>query len=118
VALEQDASAVRARLADAEARVRLGQLLGRVLAVRDVLGRQNYGQAQDMASEFFDRVRSEATAAPDAFRPMLGDVLSRRDAVTAALTKADAGVLDVVRTIEGQLRRGLGYPLPQDPSAK
>jgi hypothetical protein len=118
-AAEQESSLLRQQLAAAEARVRMGQLLGQVLAVREDVVRQNYGQAQELASKLFDDVRREATATPsDEFRSTLNDVLSRRDSVTASLTKAEPGILDVLRMIELQMRRSLGYPAPEDSVSK
>jgi hypothetical protein len=97
----------------------MGQLLGQVLAVREAVVRQNYGEAQELSSAFFDSVRKEAAVTPlDEFRSVLNEVLSRRDSVIASLAKADPGILDVLRTIEVQIRRALGYPLPQEPAAK
>jgi hypothetical protein len=49
---------------------------------------------------------------------VLDEVLSRRDAVTALLTRADPGAVEALTTIEVQLRRALGYPLPQEPAAQ
>ena len=116
---EQQSLALREQLAAAEARVRMGQLLGRALALREVVNRQNYGQAQELSSAFFDSVRTEAAATPvDEFRSALDEVLSRRDALTAALTKADPATVDVLSTIETRVRRALGYPLPQEGIAK
>jgi hypothetical protein len=90
-----------------------------VLAINEVVMRQNYGQAQELSSAFFDEVRAEAAATSmDEFRSVLQDVLSRRDSVTALLTKADPSVRDVLHTIEVQIRRVLGYSLPQDPAAQ
>jgi hypothetical protein len=118
-AAEQESLALRKGLEAAEARVRLGRLLGQVLAIEEVVVRQNYGQAQKLSSTFFDEVRAEAAATPrDEFRSVLQDVLSQRDSVTASLTRADSGVRDVLQTIEVQIRRVLDYPLPQDLAAK
>jgi hypothetical protein len=118
-AAEQQSMSLREQLTAAEARVRMGQLLGEALAVREVVVRQNYGEAQELSSAFFDSVRREASATPvDEFRTVLNDVLSRRDSVTASLAKADPGILDVLRTIEAQMRRALGYPVPQESTAK
>ena len=107
------------RLAAAEARTRMGELLGEVLTVREVTTRQNYGQAQELSSSFFDRVRSEAAMTPDStFRDALNEILARRDSVTAALTKAELGVTETLHTVELRLRRTLGYPLPPEPAPK
>ena len=116
VTAERESATLREQLTAAEARVRLGQLLGQALAVRDVVVRQNYGQAQEIASAFFDGVRREAAATPVAeFRSVLSEVLSGRDAVTAALVKADPGSVDMLRRIEIEIRDALGYPRPQEP---
>jgi hypothetical protein len=118
IAAEQQSLTLRGQLAAAEARVRMGQLLGQALAVREVVIRQNYGQAQELSSAFFDSVRREAAATTiEEFRAVLNEVLSRRDAVTASLTKADPGSADALYTIEVQLRQALGYPLPHQATA-
>ena len=115
---ERESLALREQLEAADARVRLARLLGRVLAIEEVVMRQDYGQAQGLSSAFFDEVRSEVAATPmDEFRSVLQDVLSRRDSVTALLSKADSGVRDVLHTIEVQIRRVLDYPLPKDSAA-
>jgi hypothetical protein len=118
-AAEQEAQGLRERLVAAEARVRLGQLLGEALAVKEVAMHQNYGQAQGLSSSFFDTVRGEAAATSvSEFRDVLNDVLSRRDAVTVSLTRADPAVVELLHTIELRLRGALGYTLPPEPVAK
>jgi hypothetical protein len=118
-AAEQESLMLREQLAAAEARVRMGQLLGQALAVREVVMRQNYGQAQELSSQLFDSVRKEsATTTSSEFSAVLNEVLSRRDSITASLAKADPAILEVLLMIEAQLRRALGYPLPQEASAK
>jgi hypothetical protein len=117
-AAEQESVTLRERLAAAEARVRVGQLLGQVLSLREVVMRQNYGQAQDLSSAFFNSVRDEATATPPSeFRDALNDVLSRRDAITASLTRADPGAGEMLHAIAVRMRGVLGYALPPE-SAK
>lgn len=118
-AAQQEAVTLREQLEAAEARIRMAQLLGQALVVREVVVRQNYGQARELSSAFFDSVRREAGATPlDDFRSVLNEVLSRRDSVTASLAKADPGVVEVLHTIEVQMRRSLGYPVPQEMTAK
>lgn len=115
VAAEQQSEALQQRLAAAETRLRIGRLLGDALTLSEVAMRRNYGQAQELSSAFFDRVRVEATETGDeAFRRVLTDILARRDAVTIALTKAEPAVVDVLHAIELALRRALGYLLPPD----
>ena len=112
---EQETVTLRERLRDTEARVRMGQLLGQVLSLREVVIRQNYGQAQDLSSTFFNSVRTEATATPlSEFRDVLNEVLSRRDAITASLTKADPAVGEMLHVIEVRMRGALGYSLPPE----
>jgi hypothetical protein len=96
----------------------MGRLLGHVLTIRETVMRQNYGSAQELSSAFFDSVRVEAAApAPNEFAAVLNEVLSQRDAVTAALTKADPEVGKVLHAIEVRFRRALGYSLPPEPPA-
>ena len=118
-ATQQHAVSLRQQLEAAEARVRIGQLLGQVFAVRDVAARQDYEQAQELSSMFFDSVREEASAVVgEEFRSVLNEVLSRRDTVTASLAKADPEVIDVLRSTELALRRVLGYPVPLETPAE
>jgi hypothetical protein len=77
--------------------------------------RQNYGQALDLSSPFFDAVRAEATGSPDSgLRDGLNEVLAMRDGVTAALAKADPTVIETLHGIELRLRRALGYAVPPE----
>jgi hypothetical protein len=115
-AAEREAATLRQQLSAAEARVRMGQLLGQALALRDVVTRQNYGQARDLSSSFFDAIRAEAATTPlTEFRDVLNEVLLRRDSVTASLTRADPAVGETLQTIEVRIRGALGYSLPPDP---
>jgi hypothetical protein len=112
VALESQMRAIEERLAEAEARVRLGGLLARLLTLMDVVGEKNYGQGLGLSSAFFDEVRAEAGRTPPPFRDLLEGVIKRRDAVTASLTQADPAVLGTLREVQGELRRALGFPPP------
>jgi hypothetical protein len=117
-AAERESQHLREQLGAAEARIRVARLLGEALTVKEVAMRQNYGQAQDLSSPFFNRVRDEAASTPiGELRDVLNDVLSRRDAVTASLTKADPGVVDTLHALELRMRGALGYPLPQASAA-
>jgi len=109
---ETESRALQERLALSEGRGRIADLLGEALAVSDAVSRQNYGQAQQLASTFFDRVRAEAASTSDAgFRDALNETLARRDAVIASLTLAEPRVADALQAIELRLRRALGYPV-------
>jgi len=101
---------LQARVDAAQAKVRLGEVLGQLLVVRDAVAAQNYGTAATAASTYFDRVRDEAARAD---QPPIKDVLNgiqrSRDNVTAAIARADPGVADTLRQQEMALRGALGY---------
>lgn len=110
---EAAAAALQADLDVAQARVRTAALLGRVLMVRDLAARADYGQAQRASSEFFDAVRAETqTAASATYHQALTAVLANRDAVTTALAQADPGVVALLAPAERQLRVALEFPVP------
>lgn len=114
------AEQLRSELTATEARLRVGNLLGRALTLKETTMTQNYGQALDLSSAFFDQVRTESGATTDGgLRDSLSRTLMKRDAVTAALAKGDPIVVDTLHDIEIQLRQALGYatPLPAQSSA-
>jgi hypothetical protein len=107
---------LRAQLAGAESRLRLGVVLGRLLRVSDAVAARNYGDAADASSIYFDRVREDAAAVEGAdARLVLARILTSRDAVTSALARTDASVSVILREQEVDLRRALGYPVPPTP---
>lgn len=115
LAQETEATALRSDLRAATARVRMAELLGQVLLIRDLAMRQDYYQASVRSSGLFDDVRSEVAAMPDdELSSGLKSVLTQRDAVTAALAKGDASVIGLLREIELGLRGTLGYSLPAE----
>ncbi len=100
------------RLAAAEARIRLGDVLGRLLALSDAVAAKNYGQGATLSSAFFDAVRSEATrAAQPEVNSTLQEILSARDRVTTAIAGADPALTGILKEEERSLRRVLGYPV-------
>ncbi|MGH9148082.1 MAG: hypothetical protein ACRD1Q_15330 [Vicinamibacterales bacterium] len=114
MALESEVAALRGQLNDAEARVRMARLLGELVNVLEATSALNYGQAQGLASKFFDAARAEATTTPvPSFKTTLEGILQNRDQVTAALTRADPAVTEILRSAQLQLRTALGYPVPQ-----
>ena len=116
---EMEVERLRNRLVVAEDRVRMSELLGRILTIGEVTARQDYGHAQNLSSAFFDAVRAEAATTHDGqLRAGLTEALARRDAVTAALAKADPAALDILHTIELRLRQAMGYPVPPEPSSR
>jgi len=115
-ALEGECTSLRVQLAEAQARVRLGGLLGQLLAAEDAVSAQNYGQAQALLSKFFDAVRAEATrTAAGSFNDALEKVDRMRDPVTASLTRGDPQALTLLRDAETLLRNALGFPGPATP---
>lgn len=112
VAAEARVATAESALAAAEQRVRIGELLGQLLTVKDLARRQDYGQALQQSTTFFDRLRTETSAAAGALQQGLSEVLAERDAVTAALAKGDPAVLDAIERSEHRLRRTLGYSTP------
>jgi hypothetical protein len=103
--LEREVAALQSRVAEAEATGRICGLYTRLEGLIDVVGRQNYGQASESATAFFDAVRaeSERTDQP-AFREALLSVLGTRDSVTGSLTRADPAALDQLRQAAELLR--------------
>jgi hypothetical protein len=114
VALDGEVASLEQRLAATDAHVRLGKVLGELLHVIETIEAMNYGEAQSLASRFFEAARAEAERTSDAaIRAVLQSVLQNRDAVTAALARGDATVLSTFRSMELQLRATLGYPVPR-----
>jgi hypothetical protein len=115
-ALEEQVTSLQAEVVEAQARVRLGVLLGQLLAAEDAVSAQNYGQAQAFSSKLFDAVRAEATrTAPGSLRDTLEKVDRMRDPVTASLTRGDPQALTLLRDAEALLRNALKFPRPATP---
>ena len=115
-ALEGQLTSLRAELAEAQARVRLGGLLGQLLAAEDAVSAQNYGQAQTLSSEFFDAVRAEATrTAAGSFKDALEKIVRMRDPVTVSLTRGEPQALVLSRDAEALVRNTLVFSRPATP---
>jgi hypothetical protein len=111
--LETERAALQQRADTAEARLRVGALLGELLTLKETVQEMNYGQARGLSSPFFEKVRAEAGRATDpALKPALEAVLAVRDQVTVALTQGDPSSLTHLREGERRLRAALGYPAP------
>ena len=108
--LENEVSTLRNRTADLEARNRVAALLGDLLNLSDAVRRKDYGQAQQLSSPFFDRVRAETLSPVPSLAASMSSVLSARDAVTSDLARGDGNVAAPLREMELQLRSALGYP--------
>src|SRR5918996_6347511 len=103
-AAENQVAALQQRVTAAEARLRLGALLGQVLTLKELALRQDYGQALERSSQFFNTVRTEMLA-DVGLQERLNEVLGERDKVTAALAKGDPTVVEILHGIELRLRR-------------
>ena len=112
VAGERELTTVREELSAAQQRVRLAELLGRALMLKEAAQRQNYGQALELSSAFFDAVLAEMKRSGEGERARLAEILAMRDGVTAALAKADPAIVDSLHRVEVHLRQALGYPVP------
>jgi len=117
-ALESSYQEQAALLAEAQERVRGGELLGQLLQLKDTASSRNYGEAQGLSTTFFDAARAEAGKVTHAkgLAAALEAVLPMRDAVTAALTRSDPGAVDLLQQAESRLRQGLGYVVPPRPA--
>ena len=112
-AAEAQVATIQAQLSAATTRLRAGELLGQALTLKDVASRQDYGQARELSSAFFDAVRREAASLPEErLRDGLTEILASRDDVTGALAKGDPSVTVALYDIERHLRDALGYPMP------
>jgi hypothetical protein len=117
-ALEGQVASLQVELVEAQARVRLGGLLGQLLAAEDAVSAQNYGQAQALSSKLFDAVRAEATrAAAGSVKDALEKVARMRDPVTASLTRGEPQALTLLRDAETLVRNALGSPGAATPGA-
>lgn len=117
--LRRQLSEAQSRVAEADAKARLGRLFGQFIALQEAVVSGNYGEAQTLSSSLFDQVRGEAGTATDATaRTALDAILTRRDAVTAGLARGEGSVREVLVPIEKELRRALGYPVAPPAPAK
>jgi predicted negative regulator of RcsB-dependent stress response len=104
------AGTLQNQLAVAEARIRLGQILGQLLRLSDAVRTKNYGEAATLSSAYFDAVRAEASRTSAEGAAALNSILNSRDQVTTAIAGTDAQLEITLREHEQQLRRALGYP--------
>jgi hypothetical protein len=115
-ALDGQVTSLQAQLEEAQARVRLGGLLGQLLATEDAVSAQDYGQAQGLSSQFFDAVQAEATRTPAGrIKDALEKILGMRDPVTASLTRGEPQALTLLRDAESLVRSALGFSRPTTP---
>lgn len=113
IAAEGQVDALETKLTLADAHMRTGALLGRVLTIGELIMRQDYGQAGERSSALFDDIGREIAAMPEGpLRDGLTEALTTRDSVTAGLAKADPGTAAILHDIELVLRRALGYEMP------
>ena len=100
------------RLAVAEGRIRLGEVLGQLFRLSDAVAAKNYGEAATLSSSFFDSVRVEASRAdkPDVMATLQA-ILNTRDQVTTAIAGMDLSLSTLLKEQERALRLALGYPV-------
>ena len=104
--------ALQTRLAAADARIRLADLLGQLLRLSDAVTSKNYGEAATLSSAFFDSVRTEtARADRPEVRSTLQEILSTRDRITTAIAATEASLPSVLKEHERTLRQSLGFPV-------
>jgi hypothetical protein len=107
---------VQARLAEAEARLvradeqaHIAGIMADLMRLRDEVAQQNYGQARELSTPFFDDVRAAGARAHDAqVRQALDSLLAQRDPVTEALAQGDAAALALLQNAAAPLRNVLG----------
>jgi hypothetical protein len=120
VELTGQAETLQADLAQRTDRVQMSDLLARLLVLKDMAGVQNYGKAQELSTAWFDSIRAQSQATPNAeFRAALESSLSFRDALTVALTRGDPGAMAILSSVEEPIRAALGYPaarIPPEPA--
>ena len=98
--LDEELRMTSSRLTEAQAEIRIYQLENRLLNLMEKTEQKNYGEAQKLSTDFFDRVRAEVPQAGKApVQSFLESTLQKRDAVTAGLTKGDLATLDLLRQI-------------------
>ncbi len=116
---EAQVRTLQARLNTAADRIRLGEILGRLLRVSDTVAARNYGEAAALSSAYFDRVREETSRAeqPDV-KHALENILESRDEITTALARTEPSVSLVLREQELELRKALGYPVEPTPTGE
>lgn len=94
------------QLAAAQTVVHIARLENDLVALVDQTQNQNYGEAQKLSSRFFDDLRAELDRFPNApYRSTLETIFSRRDAVTAGLTRADAATIGPLRQSLNEIRQ-------------
>ncbi len=93
--LEQSSEATRqqlqAALDDAEDRARIGSVANQLGVILIEVERNNYGNAQELATQFFDDLNELSRSAHDAStRERLSQVVRRRDEITTDLATLNA----------------------------
>ncbi len=101
--LQAEIAETRAQLAQSQLQVRidkLGNIAGRM--VLEGL-HQNYGVAQELATQYFDGLTQLASETEDpALKMSLSSLLGERDSITAGLTQANPLVLRDLQSLLGQ----------------
>jgi type II secretory pathway pseudopilin PulG len=94
------------QLTSAQAVVRITRLENDLVSLVDQTQNQNYGEAQKLASRFFDDLRSELDHSPSApYRQTLETIFARRDAVTSGLTRGYVTTIGPLRQSLDEIRQ-------------
>ena len=98
---------LRAEIAETQAELSNTQLHVRIDALRNLAGKmllegmqQNYGFAQTLSTQYFDRLQQLASEAesPD-LKNSLSKLLEERDAITAGLTQGSSSVIPDLQSL-------------------
>jgi hypothetical protein len=108
---------LQVRLDSADARMRLGEVLGLLLRLSDAVAARNFGEAATLSSTYFDEVRQEALKQQADAKVALDRILQSRDDVTAALARTDPAVSTSLREQQLDLRKALGYAIEEQGAA-
>jgi len=104
-ALQNENGQLRTQLASAQAAGRVARLENELLQLIEQTETRNYGEAQKLSNTYFDDVRKEIDRDRGAaYSGKLEAILTRRDAVTAGLARAEAPTAGILRQTLGEMR--------------
>jgi hypothetical protein len=109
--LQSEIAAIRSELSNTQFRARIDEL--RNLAGQMMLEsmQQNYGVAQNLSTQYFDRLTQLVTETEEpALKDSLSKLLGERDAITAGLTQGSSSVIPELQSL---LRRTYDLQAPE-----
>lgn len=102
------AAALRQQLDSCSRRLEFAALKNAIGLTYVAVTEKNYGEAAKYATRFFDRARLLAAESQNSSaRPVLQNVLSQRDKITAGLARGDPGVVSDIQAIFANVLRNL-----------